>query len=88
MSQGLEGEVPSSAKSTDRRAGIDRRQLTQLRIARVLAARSSARAGYVEVQAMSDAGDPVEMLLPVEGAMTLLNSLHQLSTDDRWFDVD
>ena len=75
-------ELPS-----DRRVGQDRRQLLRLRISRFLNASVSPQRGDVELQAMSDTGDPIEIVVPVETAMTLLNALNRLSTEDGWFDV-
>jgi hypothetical protein len=85
MPQVQEGDFASDA-SGERRVGHDRRQLVQLRIARFLNASASSR-GEVELQGMGETGDPISIALPVETAMTLLNALHRLSTEDRWFDV-
>jgi len=85
MPEVQEGEFAFEAPG-ERRVGHDRRQPVQLRIARVLDASASSR-GEVELQGMGDTGDPISIVLPVETAMTLLNALHRLSTEDRWFDV-
>ena len=75
-------ELPS-----ERRVGNDRRQLLRLRVSRFLNAAVSPQRGDVELQAVSDTGDPIEIVVPVETAMTLLNALNRLSTEDGWFDV-
>ena len=81
-----EGDLASEIPS-DRRVGHDRRQLLRLRVSRFLNASVTPQRGDVELQAVSDAGDPIEIVVPVETAMTLLNALNRLSTEDGWFDV-
>lgn len=86
MPQGLEGELLPGNRG-ERRVGHDRRQALQIRVARFLGAAAGAQAGAVEIQGVSEIGEPIEIVVPVESAMTLLNALHRLSTEDRWFDV-
>ena len=81
-----EGDFASEVPG-ERRVGYDRRQSLRLRVSRFLNASVSPLRGDVELQAVSDAGDPVEIVVPVETAMTLLNALNRLSTEDGWFDV-
>lgn len=73
----------------DRRKRVDRRRLRGLDVHRVLGVSASAtRSGFLTIRAIGDEDAPVQVTLPVEAAMTLLNDLQRLADEDRWFDLD
>lgn len=69
----------------ERRLKTDRRRRAHVEIARFLGASQSARPGFLELRAVGVEEHPVQVTLPVEAAMTLLNDLQRLANEDRWF---
>jgi len=86
MPRGQEGTLPVGVPA-DRRKGADRRRLRELEVARVLGATAAGKPGYLTIRGVDQENAPVQVTLPVEAAVTLLNDLKRLSDEGGWFDL-